>query len=367
MRTYLVAVSLFVLGLCTACGSSSGSGGDTRNLTGTVTASTLTTSVSVKGLTTKATLACTDLKVCCAGYTGALTVVEVDSNCQFTIGLPLETFCYCAAFTGADGDGDGCGDTYVGSLGCSASGYSGAIPIYSAADDTTTDIDIGTVALEGQTFTSTADPCSVVDSDNDGTNDASDNDDDGDGTADADDAAWSGGCLEADINDSDDDDIPDIYESAWDSLADGDSDDIPDFCDVSTDCSAASGDTDGDCVPDSAEACEDDDDGDQVADCVDCNPDDASETTGCYGSLVCALDLDGDGKDVCEDCDDFNAEDDRLLSSGCTESCGSDSKACGAPFDCQLFAETRLAEGNPVCSGKSISCMTCVDGCCKVQ
>lgn len=369
MRTCAIVVSLLAVGFCSACGSSSGtpSSDDTRNLTGAVTASTLTTSLAAKSLT-KATLACTDLEVCCTGYDGGNpTVVAVDSNCQFTIPLPLETFCYCAVFSGTDGDSDGCGDTYVGSLGCAARGYGGAIPIFAAADDSTTDISAGTVALEGRIFTATTDPCSVVDSDNDGTNDSSDADDDGDGVADDDDAAWSGGCLSADQNDSDDDDIPDIYESAWDSLADSDGDNVADFCDVSTDCSAAKGDTDGDCIPDSVEACEDDDDGDDVADCVDCDPDDASVTTGCYSALICAFDFDEDGIDICDDCDDFDDGNDLTLASGCSESCASNSTPCDANFECQLFAEDQLAAGTPVCSGTSVSCKSCIDGCCIAQ
>lgn len=344
-----------------ACGSS-GTATDTtttRGITGTISAPSITTAVNAKALS-KATLACTDLEVCCAGYTGALSVVDVDASCNFTIGLPLESFCYCAVFTGADADSDGCGDTYVGSLGCAARGYSGAIPIFAAADDSTDAISFGTVTLEGQTFAASSDPCAVVDSDNDGTNDTSDTDDDGDGTADDEDAAWSGGCLSADQNDSDDDDIPDIYESAWDDLSDADGDNVADFCDISTDCSASASDTDADCIPDSVESCEDDDDNDDVPDCLDCDPDSASSTTGCYTSLICALDFDEDGVNLCEDCDDFDAGNDLTLSGGCEPSCASDSTTCDNDFECQLFSENNLNDRFTTANAR------CRDGCCEV-
>ena len=40
--------------------------------------------------------------------------------------------------------------------------------------------------------------------------------------------------------------------------------------------------------------------------------------------------------------------------------------ACDADFDCQQFAEDAITEGDPICEGNNVSCMTCVDDCCEV-
>ncbi len=358
-------VTLCLLGLLQHCGGSTAtSTTETRNITGTVSASTLTTSLS-KGLG-KAALSCTDVEVCCTGYTSSTpTVAAVDSNCEFTVALPLESFCFCGIFTGTDADSDGCGDTYVGSLGCAARGYGGALPIYAAADGSTSEIDLGTTTQQGQTFVTENDFCASVDTDDDGTADATDTDDDGDSIADDADAAASGGCYDADEFDSDDDNIPDIFQSVWSDLTDSDSDDVPDFCDITTDCDADEEDTDGDCIPDAEASCDDDDDADGFDDCFDCDSSDATVGLDCYEDIFCALDLDGDGVTLCDDCDDADDGDNRTISEGCEESCGSDSTECSDDFTCQLFADDRLAS-DPVCDGNSVSCMTCVDGCCTV-
>lgn len=364
MRSTTILAAVLGLAIAGTVGCGGGTGGtssSTRSLTGTVSAEVVTTSVNAKtAQVEKATLTCTDLQVCCAGYDGKITAAKVDENCNFTVPLPLETFCYCGFFSGTDSDSDGCKDTYAGSLGCAARGYSGALPIFQAADDATSAISLGTLSLQGQTFVPATDPCAQVDSDNDGTADSTDSDDDGDGVADSTDAAWSGGCLTADDYDGNSDNIPDIFQSAWDDLADADGDNSPDFCDVSTDCTASSTDTDADCIPDSLDSCESDDDSDSVPDCIDCNPKSASETTGCYLTALCELDLDADGVGICSDCDDFDVTNTLTLAAGCGVTCASDSKACDNDFECQLFADNNQTDSFTTANSR------CRNGCCKV-
>lgn len=355
-----------------ACGggsssSSTSSSGSTRNITGTVDSAVLSSSLIWKKNFKFVTLGCSDVQVCCFGYDGTASVADVADDCTFTLALPLESVCYCSIFNGSDGDSDGCGDSFVATLGCSETGYSGGIPIFPDGDNSTDDIDFGTVSVQGDVGYSSTDPCSQVDTDDDGTDDADDTDSDGDGIADEDDFVCGDGCLNADDFDSDDNDVPDIYESTWDGLSDSDSDNIPDFCDVTEECDCSETDTDCDCLPDDDDETEEDDDGDGVSAEIDCDDDDASVTYECYEDTICALDFDGDGTSLCDDCDDFDDEDTRTVDEGCEDEATCSLSDCNNNFECQLFADTRNGEGNPVCSGGSVSCMLCIDGCCEVQ
>lgn len=321
----LAAVQFSGAGGCGGgAGGGGGGGGTTRNLTGTVAASSLS-GLRINGKTQA--LACTDLQVCCAAYDGGTVVADVAADCTFTLALPLENFCYCALFTGEDGDANGCGDEYVASLGCSENGYSGAIPIFPDDDDSTDDIDVGTGTIEGSKVVATGNPCAQVDQDNDGADDAEDTDDDGDSTEDGDDEFNSFGCENADEFDSDDNGVPDIFESEWasdfaalklqtdgtdalsDFFADSDGDDVPDGCDVDFGCEADAFDADGDCIPDEFDFCSDDADGDGLGICFDCDDSNAdiATSTACYDDF-CATDSDGDGFGLCDDCDDEDPE-----------------------------------------------------------
>lgn len=362
---------VFIFFLTSACGGSSSSGGgssssdNTRNITGTVDSTALTSSLIWKKNLKFVTLGCSDVQVCCFGYDGTASVADVADDCSFTLALPLESVCYCSIFSGGDGDSDGCGDSFVATLGCSETGYSGGIPIFADDDDSTDDIDFGSVSVQGDVGYSSTDPCSQVDTDDDGTDDAADTDSDGDGVEDDGDFVCGDGCLNADDFDSNDNDVPDIYESTWDGLSDSDSDNIPDFCDVSEECDCSEEDTDCDCLPDDDDESLEDDDGDGVTAEIDCDDDDAEATYDCYLEALCALDFDGDGTSLCDDCDDFDSDDDRTIDEGCEDEISCTISACDHDFGCQLVADERV-NTNPICSGGSVSCMTCVDGCCVV-
>ncbi|MBI2068301.1 MAG: hypothetical protein HYT77_09855 [Deltaproteobacteria bacterium] len=310
------------------CGSS-GTAGATRAMTGSVSASSLQ-SVRLKSphqaLTIKkATLACGDVSVCCSGYDGTVSVKKIGSDCSFTIDLPLESFCYCALFSGSDGDSNGCPDNYVASLGCSANSYEGAIPVFADDDNSTAAINLGSGDVQGSNVVSAIDICTQVDQDDDGIADSADTDDDGDGVTDAGDFQNDTGCVNADKFDSDGDNVPDIYESLWSSelqalrlggaksqldtfFEDSDNDDVPDFCDSDFACTPDSEDTDGDCIPDLYDACGDDGDSDGVPFCVDCDDGDATSTVECYEDEFCAIDSDNDGFGLCDDCDDWDPD-----------------------------------------------------------
>ena len=317
----IMAVLLFgigQLGGIGGCGGTTGSGGSsgaTRGITGTVSASSLQ-SVRLKSSTQALTLkrqalACTDVSVCCGGYDGTLLVAEVASDCTFNLDLPLENFCYCALFSGADDDNNDCPDNYIASLGCTENGYGGAIPIFADADDTTDDIDLGTGDIQGSNVVATGNPCAQVDQDNDGTADDTDTDDDGDDVADAGDFQNDIGCINADRFDSDGDEVPDIFEGLWSSelqalklggsksqiadfFVDADGDDVPDFCDADFACTPDDVDSDGDCIPDQYDGCDDDED--------------ADVTVGCFGDAFCEIDSDQDGYGLCDDCDDWDSD-----------------------------------------------------------
>jgi hypothetical protein len=302
-----------------------GGKGTTRGLTGNVNASSLT-GLRLKGV--KTAVACEDLKVCCGAYDGSISVEKVNKDCTFKIELPLETFCYCALFTGDDEDKSDCPDTYVASLGCSENGYGGNIPVFPGGDDSTEDVDLGTSSVQGTTVVSANNYCASVDEDNDGDVNSLDLDDDGDDIQDTIDFLNAIGCKNADKLDSDNDDTPDIYEGLWsDTLqtlkikgqtdgeldeffVDADNDDIPDFCDADAEgvCVADSEDNDGDCIPDAFDWCEDDGDADGIPYCVDCDDADAASGVECYEDEFCALDGDGDGFGLCDDWDDLDPE-----------------------------------------------------------
>lgn len=318
-----LALAILQFGGASGCGGGSAGGGGgttptTRALSGSVSAASLT-ALRLAGAKSQA-LACADVTVCCASYSGGLVTKSVDASCNFSLDLPLNNFCYCGLFTGADADGNGCPDQEVGSLGCAENGYSGAIPIFPDANDGTDAIDLGTGDLEGQKLVvnATGNPCAQVDQDNDGTADSGDSDDDGDGTADSDDDTNSIGCENLDEFDSDSDGTPDIYEESFSSefaalklkgqtdgaagsfFADTDNDNVPDGCDADFGCEPDEFDTDGDCIPDDFDFCNEDADSDGVGICVDCDDSDATVTTECYENCG---DSDGDGVDDCIDCD----------------------------------------------------------------
>lgn len=341
------------------------SGGSTRDISGTISQSSLSNltlrSKNQAGLTVtlkSQSLSCTDVEVCCAGYDGSTSAAAVGSDCTFALSLPLDSFCYCALFTGADADGDGCGDEYVASLGCSEGGYSGAIPIFADDDDSTDAIDLGTSTVQGSRVVAQNDPCSQVDSDDDGTSDESDTDDDGDGTLDTNDFAGDDGCLQADEFDGDDNNIPDIFESDWADLADADADDIPDFCDA-TACEASEEDTNGNCVPDEFDEFLEDDDEDGFDASLDCDDGDAAIGLDCYLDDICALDLDGDGVLLCDDCDDLDPANDLTVDQGCDVAC-TQSATCSSDFECQLFADDDQTDAFETDN------VECIDGCCEL-
>ncbi len=313
-------------------GSSTGGGGggtdETRNLTGSLSSSSLS-SLKLKGKNTS--LACTDVQVCCAGYDGSTAVATVNSDCSFELALPLNNFCYCAIFTGSDEDGNSCGDEYIASLGCSENGYSGAIPIYPDTDGGTDDIDIGEGDVEGTKIVAANNPCAQVDQDQDGSTDADDTDDDGDDTSDSEDDYNDYGCENLDEFDSNADNIPDLFQAIFGSLfsslkvkgtadasddplasffGDEDGDDVPDGCDKDFTCEATSADADGDCIPDDDDWCATDEDGDYIGVCADCDDSDPDPAVSiaCYSDNYCGADNDGDGFGLCDDCDDENAD-----------------------------------------------------------
>ncbi len=300
-----IAVLIIVLFL-TSCRGEGGDTGDSRDMEGSLAPASLPAPALIKQQTVDA---CNDISICCSSYTGAMVVTEVNADCSFSIALPLNSFCFCGAFSGDDSDGEGCPDNYLASLGCSENGFSGAIPIYADADDTTDAISLGESDFQGTSLVPTTDPCSQVDQDDDGVTDADDADDDGDAVNDTEDSLTSSGCDNADEVDSDDNGIPDIYEpELWAEFDDSDGDGIPAFCDDDeTSCEASTDDSDGNCIPDIYEYCDDDSDGDGVGYCYDCNDTDSSSTTECYSDYYCSIDADEDGFDLCTDCDDTDA------------------------------------------------------------
>ncbi|MBI2082503.1 MAG: hypothetical protein HYT76_02945 [Deltaproteobacteria bacterium] len=323
LRKVFVFIAVGMLVIAASFGGTSGCGtsGTTRGLTGTLNSSSLS-GLKIKGATVA--VACEEIKVCCGGYDGKVTVEKVNKDCTFKIDLPLETFCYCAIFTGDDADSNDCPDTYLASLGCSENGYGGAIPVFAGADDKTDDIDLGSSSLEGRKVVSTNNYCASIDEDNDGIANSTDDNDDGDEVLDSTDFQNAKGCVNADKLDSDGDDTPDIYEGLWgstlsalkvkgqtdgeldDFFVDADNDDIPDFCDADFACTPDADDSDGDCIPDSFDWCSDDGDADGVPFCVDCDDGDATSTVECFADDFCALDGDGDGYGLCDDCDDYD-------------------------------------------------------------
>lgn len=376
LASFAALLAAVELGGAGGCGGG-GSSGTTRNMSGTVSSSSLAglsvRSRSQAGLVLKNQVdSCSDLQFCCFGYDGDPTVVEIGDDCEFDIDLDLETFCFCGFFSGDDSDGDDCNDDYVAEVGCSDNGYSGTIPIFADDDGGTDSIDLGTITIEGDSAIPENDPCAVVDSDDDGTSDEGDTDDDGDGELDTDDFVCGGGCDNAAEYDEDDNDIPDIFEDDWDDLDDDDGDDIPDFCDVEEDCDPDAEDADGDCLDDSFSEIEEDDDGDGLEAWYDCDDDDPTVTYCEFEDLTCEdvfgdLDIDGDGVSFCDDCDDFDSGNDLTIDECEAEtfSCDlGDGAECGADFECQLFADDEIAAGNDICGGGALDCMTCIDGCC---
>lgn len=312
------------------CGSNdAGGGGDegTRSLTGALPVSLpAPLTLHQKRQKSQSTLACTDVQVCCIQYgvTGATpTSIDVGTDCRFSLELPLNSYCACYLASGTDDDGDGCKDTYVGSIGCSANGYSGALPVFADEDGGTGDIDLGTSSIEGKKVVAANDPCAQVDQDGDGTPDSEDSDDDGDGTGDAGDVFEGDSCADLCQMDANENDVPDCYElgDVADAAAalklkgqglpgsffdlffgDSDGDQTPDGCDANFGCDPSADDADGDCIPDAFNDCDVDDDGDGLPNCYDCDPTDASVTSDCYD--FCSIDNDGDGFGLCDDCDD---------------------------------------------------------------
>lgn len=392
-----VVLSVIALGFL-ACGGSTSSttttSTTTRALKGSLSSSSLSTLVKqtrFKSLK-KATLACTDLQVCCSAYSGDNVVKDVDSSCAFSLDLPLNNFCYCAIFTGTDGDGDGCKDTWVGSLGCSENEYSGAIPVYADDDDTTDAIDVGEGTLDGTRVVTATDICTQVDQDDDGTDDADDTDDDGDGTSDESDDLNEIGCEEADTFDSNEDGTPDIFQAIWaeffesanlsaatknmssveddedteiedEFFTDLDDDDVPDACDADVNgdvgCSSVTGDDDDDCIPDDFDFCETDADADGIDVCEDCDDGDASSGFECF----CDGDEDEDGVNACLDCDDGDDSVGSVCeSSECeTHTCAVGDHAFSGDFECQLFADEDTDDEFTTANS------FCNDGCCDTR
>lgn len=341
------AIEFGGVGGCGGTGGGGGGVGATRGITGTLSASSLP-ALTVQGKSQQ--LACTDLQVCCGAYDGSLLVASVGSDCTFTLSLPLNNFCYCAVFSDADADGNGCGDNYLASLGCSENGYGGAIPIFPDADGSTDKIDFGTGSTEGKKVVATGNPCAQVDQDDDGTVDSEDSDDDDDGILDGSDNLNSIGCENADELDSDENNVPDIYEGLWgnelaalklmkgqgtsgelaQAFADSDDDNIPDFCDVDFGCAPDEFDTDGDCIPDDFDKCADttDDDGNG-------NPDN---------------DNDGDGINICQDCDDEDPQS------------GIDCYDCSSDEECRDVVESvggsQAIQDQTACNTSTGSCET---------
>lgn len=313
-------------------GDGDGDGAESRELTGSIAAASI--SALVKNQSGDGASSCSDLTICCGAYDGSLAVAEVAADCSFTLSLPLDNFCYCSIFSGADEDGNECPDTYLASLGCSENGYSGAIPVYADDDGTTDAIDLGEGNFEGAKLVVSAagNPCAQVDQDGDGSDDAGDDDDDGDDIGDGEDDFNLFGCENLDELDSDDNGTPDIYESFFSSdfaisrsgglvknqgedsdfadfIGDDDDDGVPDGCDTDFGCEPDDGDVDGDCIPDDFDWCADDEDGDELYACFDCDDTDPDieVSIACYDDF-CASDSDGDGFGGCDDCDDENAE-----------------------------------------------------------
>ncbi len=306
-------ITFFLLATLSACGG--GSSGTvaatpTRALTGTISEGSLSTAIvkspnATKSLVKKVVSSCSEVQVCCTGYSGGdPTVADVASDCTFTLPLPLNTYCGCWLASGTDSDADGCGDDYIGSMGCSENKYQGLIP--TGGDGAVTDIALGTATIEGNKVVTGTNACSQVDSDDDGTVDSEDADDDGDGTNDDDDATTDEGCQYPTFIDSNLDGIPDFFQPAiWNALTDSDGDGTPDFCDVTTDgCTADDDDTDGNCVPDIYDTYKIDDDADGYPSWDDCDDSDNTVTNSCYSDAYCNTDDDDDGFGLCDDCDD---------------------------------------------------------------
>ena len=247
-------------------GGGDGAGGDegTRSLTGALPVS-LPAPLTLRGKSQATDLACTDIQVCCVEYgstEATPTAIDAGTDCSFTLSLPLNTFYACHLASGTDDDGDGCKDTYVGSMGCFADGFSGGIPIFPGTDGGTDDIDLGTSSVEGHKMVTANDPCAQVDQDQDGAADSEDSDDDGDGTDDADDVFNGAVCADLCKMDGNENDVPDCYElgdvaaggtsdSFFDVFfADSDGDNTPDGCDADIGCSSNDDDANGDCIPD---------------------------------------------------------------------------------------------------------------------
>lgn len=247
--------------------SSSGGSDTTRSVTGSVSLSSLSTSLSAKGAKT-AVDACASVSICCTGYTGeGWTVATLNSDCTFTLALPLENYCYCGFFTGTDVDGDTCPDTY-------ANYTLETIPVFEDVGGLTDDIDLGECDGDG----CANDVDGQVDVDQDGTANSDDTDDDGDGTADTDDDYGADGLLDAWQFDLDGDALPDIFESIWADYTDTDDDGLPNFLDF---------DLDGDGTNNTADT---DDDGDGTAD--DSDTDDDADG---FSDDDIDTDTDGDG------------------------------------------------------------------------
>ncbi len=314
-----------------SCGSA-GSGGSaaTRTMTGTISSSSF--GGLTRGLRMQTVTSCADTQVCCFGYAGDSVVAEVGSDCSYSLDLPIDNFCFCGLFSGTDSDGDGCGDDYLASMGCSENGYAGVIPVFADSDGTTDAIDTGEVSVEGLKVVSANNICAQVDQDGDGINDAEDTDDDGDSTLDSDDGTDDSGCENALEYDGSDDGIPDLFQpSVWAGLDDEDADDVPDFCDV-TSCVADETDADGDCIPDDSDYCSADADGDSLNTCFDCDDSDpdVDVSAACYDESFCQTDTDGDGFGLCDDCDDEDV--------GSTYECWSDTY-CDSDVDGDGFGQ----------------------------
>lgn len=385
--------TIVYFGLCfflifAGCSSGSSSDSDTedtttRDLTGNVVQASipLPSLRANHGTLYQSTTDCSDVQICCNGYDGSTAVETVASDCSFTISLPINSYCFCGLFTGEDADGDGCFDDYIGSLGCSEGGYSGAIPIFADADGSTDDIDSGDGEVQGTRVVSSTDICSQVDQDSDGTADSDDSDDDGDDVADDDDNFNSEGCESVAELDSDGNDIPDIFEDLWEALFgsdsddfffDEDEDDVPDGCDEEVggtefSCAADELDTDGDCIDDEFDESLEDNDEDGLIAYIDCDDDDADVGFECYEEAFCALDIDEDGVSYCDDCDDYDSNETRSYDECDSDSVSCSISSCDTDFDCESVATDYIAEGNPLCiDEESVSCIECIDGCCEV-
>lgn len=293
-----------------ACGSSddnsegNSEGSATREVTGRITPSALNT--LIKSNIRAAVDSCSEASLCCWGYTSsspAVVSLSGTDECTFSIDLPLENYCFCGFFSGADAvdnstgeDGaDGCPDDY-------ADVTLAPIPVFQDADGTIEAFELGSCT---GIFCSNQDILTEVDEDNDGLSNTDDDNDDGDDLDDTDDLCNAGGCGNPVQRDGDGNSIPDFFEGIYGSLTDTDDDGIPNEFDI---------DIDGDGIFNASDA-DDDADGTDDADDDDADGDGISaayESDSDRDGIPNFLDLDIDGDNTINDNDTDSDGDDIL-------------------------------------------------------